>query len=143
MIFYICKLLKSWNTFLYFSYIFLVVFVFFQLIFNICKNKFSLTAMPIQRVLILNIYFVLVQLKRYGYKGRLKAIRIKLIIAIILQWKKRESIFSSGTNQGIIREFHFWIFVATLKITVLTEIRIYCPKWLHLWFLTRHSSRHF
>jgi len=45
MIFYICKLLKSWNTFLLFLYDFLVVF--FQLIFNICKNQFSLTAIPI------------------------------------------------------------------------------------------------
>jgi len=47
--------------------------------------------------------------------GRLEAIRIQLYLCCIHK-KFRENIFSSGKNQGIIREFHFWISVATLHI---------------------------
>jgi len=36
-------------------------------------------------------------------------------IIVVYTMKNQGNIFSSGKNQGIIREFHFWISVATLN----------------------------
>ena len=73
----------------------------------------------------------------------MEVIRLQLYLCCI-HGKKSGKIFLSGKNQGIIREFHFWISVATLCITFQKFNPSFCFKCFKIrilkWTIRRISS---